>query len=65
MIRIHSAPSPFCPVGRNISGVLDQTYATLRENLIDSMKSVTMDAIVKDYHAALAAEKQHTRGQQE
>lgn len=65
MIRIHSAPSPFCPVGRNISGVLDQTYATLRENLIDSMKSVTMDAIVTDYHAALAAEKQHTRGQQE
>lgn len=65
MISVHSAPSPFCPVGRNISGVLDQTYATLRENLIDSMKSITMDSIVQDYHAALETEKQHTLSQQE
>ena len=29
MIGIHSKPSPFCPVGRNIRNVLDQTYDML------------------------------------
>lgn len=43
MISVHSSPSPFCPVGRNIGDVLDRTYETLKENLISSMKSITME----------------------
>ena len=53
MIGIHAAPSPFCPVGRNIRGVLDQTYGALRADMIESMQSITREKLVADYHAAL------------
>ena len=53
MIGVHSTPSPFCPVGRNIGSVLDRTYDTIKEDVISSMKSITMERIVNDYHAAL------------
>lgn len=53
MIGIHPTPSPFCPVGRNIQGVLDRTYDSLKEDMISSMKSVTMERIVNDYHGIL------------
>lgn len=54
MISVHSSPSPFCPVGRNIETVLARTYDTLKNDLITSMRSVTMEQILADYHAALA-----------
>lgn len=57
MISIHSTPSPFCPVGRNIGDVLDRTYDTLKEDIISSMKSITMERIVNDYHAILESGK--------
>ncbi len=53
MISVHSSPSPFCPVGRNIGAVLERTYDTLKDDLISSMKSITMEKIVKDYHTIL------------
>lgn len=56
MISVHSTPSPFCPVGRNIGGVLDRTYNTLKEDVISSMKSISLDEIVNDYHATLQKE---------
>ena len=57
MISVHPAPSPFCPVGRNIGDVLDRTYDTLKENLISSMKSISMERIVNDYHTILERDK--------
>ena len=57
MISVHPVPSPFCPVGRNIRDVLDRTYDTLKENLISSMKSITMERIVNDYHTILGSDK--------
>ena len=57
MMSVHSSPSPFCPVGRNIGDVLDRTYDTLKENLISSMKSITMEKIVNDYHTILEHDK--------
>ena len=53
IISIHSTPSPLCPVGRNIGGVLERTYGTLKEDVISSMKSITMEKIVNDYHELL------------
>lgn len=50
MIGVHTAPSPFCPVGRNIRAVLDDTYEKLKANMIAGMKSVTLDKILADYH---------------
>ena len=46
----NAVPSPFCPVGRNIRAVLDDTYETLRADMVASMKSVTLDQILADYH---------------
>lgn len=57
MMGIHRTPSPFCPVGRNIGHVLDQTYDTLREDMISSMKSITLEYIMDNYHAMLEREK--------
>lgn len=57
MISVHPAPSPFCPVGRNIGDVLDRTYDTLKENLMSTMKSITMEKIVNDYHAILESDR--------
>ena len=53
MIGVHSIPSPFCPIGRNIGSVLDRTYDTIKEDVISSMKSITMERIVNEYHSAL------------
>lgn len=50
MIGIHSSPSPFCPVGRKIQSVLDDTYEELKKDVIASMKSITLDKILADYH---------------
>lgn len=57
MISVHSAPSPFCPVGRNIGSVLDKTYGILKEDVISSMKSISLSEIVNDYHVALQKDK--------
>ena len=57
MIGIHGSPSPFCPVGRNISNVLGKTYDTLKNNLIASMKTITLEQILADYHEVLKREK--------
>ena len=57
MISVHPAPSPLCPVGRNIGDVLDRTYDTLKENLISTMKSITMEKIVNDYHTILESDR--------
>lgn len=50
LIRVHPAPSPFCPVGRNIHKVLDASYEKIRGDLCRSLQSVTLDDIVNKYH---------------
>ena len=50
LIGIHPAPSPFCPVGRNIRNVLDASYEKMREDLRRSLQSVTLENIIDDYH---------------
>ena len=57
MISVHPAPSPFCPVGKNIGDVLDRTYDILKDDLISSMKSITMEQILNDYHTILKSGK--------
>ena len=50
LIGVHPAPSPFCPVGRNIHKVLDASYEKIRGDLCRSLQSVTLDDIVNKYH---------------
>lgn len=52
-IGIHETPSPFCPVGKNIHSVLDSFYGKVREDLERSLKAITLEAIVEDYHNKL------------
>jgi len=50
LMGIHSSPSPLCPVGKNINRILSDAYGPLQEDLTDSMKRITMQNIVDDYH---------------
>lgn len=50
MIGIHGTPSPFCPVGKNIKPVLKNTYDTVKQDMIESMKKITLDQMVDDFH---------------
>lgn len=56
-IGIHPMPSPYCPVGRNIHGVLDCTYETIRLDLGRSLQNITMAEIVESYHRLLREEQ--------
>lgn len=49
LIGVHPQPSPQCPVGRNIHGVLDDSYRKVRDGLCDSLKTVTLGDILEDY----------------
>jgi DNA-binding IscR family transcriptional regulator len=49
MMGIHSSPSPFCPVGRNINSVLSATYTSLQNDMIESMKKINMQQIIDRY----------------
>ena len=49
LIGIHSAPSPLCPVGRNIHAVLDKSYEKIRIDLVESLNAITMKEIIDNY----------------
>lgn len=57
LMGIHASPSPLCPVGKHIGPVLAKTYRTLQNDFIDSLKSITMQSVVNEYHAAAAQAK--------
>ncbi len=57
LIGIHNSPSPLCPVGRNIGNVLGKTYQTIQNDLVDSLKSISLQNIVDEYHSAIAETK--------
>lgn len=52
LIGLHPLPSPQCPVGRNIHGVLDTSYQIIRNDLCRSLQSITIEDILADYHHA-------------
>ena len=49
LIGIHSAPSPLCPIGRNIHAVLDKSYEKIRIDLVESLNASTMKEIIDNY----------------
>ena len=53
LFGIHPLPSPFCPIGKNIRNVLDCSYQKIGEDLCDSLKNITLNDIVSDYHCIL------------
>lgn len=51
LIGVHSMPSPLCPIGKNIRHVLDCSYAKVQNDLSDSLKSITLEDVIADYHS--------------
>jgi len=49
LIGLHSAPSSFCPIGRNIHAVLKVSYRKLQENMRENLKSITLLDIAEEY----------------
>lgn len=50
LIGVHSFSSPICPIGKNIHNVLDCSYQKIREDLCKSLKSISLENVVYDYH---------------
>lgn len=50
LIGVHPAPSPHCPVGRNIRPVLEHSYQKIRQDLTASLEGITLEEMVEDYH---------------
>lgn len=50
LIGVHSFPSPLCPVGKNIHKVLGYSYEKIQNDLCDSLKNITLEDIINDYH---------------
>ena len=50
LIGIHAAPSPLCPVGKNIHRVLDISYTDIREDLRNSLQNISLKEILENYH---------------
>ena len=50
LIGIHTMPSPLCPVGRKINSVLKKPYSKICDDLTSSLKSITLEEIITQYH---------------
>ncbi len=50
LIGVHPQPSPLCPVGRNIHHVLECSYQKVRNDLCSSLKRITLEDLLTDYH---------------
>ena len=51
LFGVHSLPSPLCPIGKNIHNVLNCSYRKIQDDLCESLKSITMNDLVSDYHS--------------
>ena len=51
LFGFHSNPSSFCPVGKVIRNVLDSSYERIQDDLSCSLKNITMEDIIADYHS--------------
>ena len=52
LMGVHTTSSLLCPVGRNIGRVLGRTYRRVQDGLADSLRGVTLQEIVDEYHTA-------------
>ena len=50
LIGLHPLPSPLCPIGKNIHDVLDCSYQKISNDLCESLKSITLENVISDYH---------------
>ncbi|MCI8441376.1 MAG: Rrf2 family transcriptional regulator [Provencibacterium sp.] len=49
LIGLHPLPSVYCPIGRNIHGVLEATYEKIRADMQESLQSLTLQDVIEQY----------------
>ncbi len=50
LIGLHPLPSPLCPMMKIIHNVLDCSYHKIGNDLCESLKKITFENIISDYH---------------
>lgn len=50
LIGVHGSPSSVCPIGKNIHDVLERSYRKVRRDLCESLKKITLENMISDYH---------------
>ncbi len=53
LIGLHPAPSPLCPVGRNIAEVLREPYEEIAKAVQQQMQQITLGQMLERYHSLL------------
>ena len=51
LIGVHASPSDLCPIGQHIHAVLDHSYEKIRTDVSKSLKEISLEQIISDYHS--------------
>lgn len=57
LIGLHPAPSPYCPVGRNIAAVLQEPYRQVGQAVQRQMQQITLAQMLEQYHSLVLQEE--------
>lgn len=57
LIGLHPAPSPYCPVGRNIGAVLQEPYRQVGQAVQRQMQQITLAQMLEQYHGLVLQEE--------
>lgn len=50
LIGMHPSPSALCPVGRSIHSILNTSYKRIRQDMVKSLQTVTLDDVIAEYN---------------
>ena len=50
LIGMHPSPSALCPVGRSIHSILNTSYERIRQDMVKSLQTVTLDDVIAEYN---------------
>lgn len=59
LIGIHSCEGRDCPVAQNIHQVLEGPYKKIEEAICETMKGITLESMIEDFHNRLSISKPH------
>lgn len=51
VLAVHDHPNKYCPIGRNITGVLENTFSSAQAALVDSLRGHTIADVLQDVRA--------------
>lgn len=54
LIAVHPCSSQPCPVAQNIKDVLEGPYQKIEDSIRETMKMITLQSMIEDYHQKLS-----------